>query len=1117
MRDTNSWRRELRRNLTNHRLEIEQHLMLTKFCDIELGLYLLSQLVPQARADSLWMLLTGYQFPIAESYKWNEQQKRMLGNVRHILTQFRSNSNWKQALKVYCQLDESLRGYEIDAELNKFSQRNVSVVSKRFQIYANALNRALPYSHKALRWVTEAGLYECESGRYQATVDISQELIFQPPTGHNLTGRTEREPIVVTWDALKETACWMDSILCPELVESEDESKQKQTWEYRISRVTLELLSSDSTYLTRSQTLTLEGLMHLIGMVSSGKSTLMTVLTVLLVVTYKMRVTIVVGDVINALEQAKIFQKLNIKAAPVLGTTNRDRHTNRLHRAWNSENPYEPLSPTHPGFQWLSTACPISERRRDIAQPFAIRQQPCLKLSKLNNSDDEEEEDNTDNTIYACPVYSVCPFHKAQVDLVEAQVTIATPASLVYTRVAPQINSESIRFMELVYRLSDVVIIDEVDQVQVQLDNIFSPNQKLFGPGGDGWFSQVHIPVVEQLNLKGRGQLVDSDVDAWCQAHDIAQTATSRIYALLLQKLPALEKWEKHGDYFTSWILLSIIASTVSGEKAGDDNERPVYQRLMDSFENYLEDPLGDQNNHPLAESTRRLLATTNKETVLNNLKQWILDNKEPERNISEETLKNTVIQLEFALLVAALQERLNSMLRDWKSVEEPFKLESGSSLLFHTPPRDYEPVMPTAPMGNVLAFQYICDSENPPGDLRFFKCLGVGRWLLLHFHELFASDGIAGPHVMLLSGTSWAGTSPGYHVQVPVAGVLRSPDEELEAIKKSKFRFEQYYYDEQEQRPITISGAKGHERVVALKELLNKLALPGGLGGKSRLEVERDRLPPGRERILLLVGSYEQAKLVQEHLEKIRPEWSEQVLRLVCDDEEFGSEWQGSKQSIQRGLVSKFASTGAWILIAPLMAIERGHNILNEVGKAAFGAAYFLVRPHPRPDDINFAIQSINRWAVEKHNNASWLRRKCEDNLLKLDKVGEVFRKAAYRRWRHLLKLPMIYSTLPDNERNAITWNQLVSIWQVIGRLVRGGSPARIIFCDAAFARRTAYQDEQGETSQTSLLVSIKEVLRPYFLPDFNPNIPDGDKALVQALYGPFYQAIENIGGIAE
>lgn len=1001
-----------------------------------------------------------------------------------------------------------LRGYEVDEALNLFSLHHVSICSQRYQTYAHTLTRQLPYRQKQIKWAT-SGTYECESGKYRATVDIPEELVFDEPTGHDLTGITERQSIPVSWQALIETACWMDTILYP-LIESENESK---TWKYRLSRVRLELFGEDGVTLKSAETLTFSGLMHLIGMVSSGKSTLMDILAVW-AAKQKLHVTIVVGDVIGALNRAELFEKLGISVAPILGASNRERHTNRLHRVWNTENPLEPLNQKHSGFQWLSTACALSELRRDVAQSFPMGKQPCLTLSPISDSDEEQPDRSK---TYACPIYSACPFHQVQRDLVKAAIWIATPASLVYTRVASQINSEMMRFAELVYLRSDLVIIDEADQVQVQLDHLFSPNQKLFGRGGDGWFSQVQQPVVRQLNLEGRGQLVDPDVDSWCKAHDIAQIATSRIYALILSQKPALQEWSDRGEYFTDWLILDNLALALSGAQSNSRDNHPGYHRLMRLFENYLNDPLGDQSNHPLSELTRQLIVSTDGDVLQQRLREWINQNKEPSHILTEKELDNAVVKLEFALLVAAVQERLNPMLRDWKLVEEPLKLEGESSLLFHTPPRDYEAVIPASPMGNLLAFQYVRSSDNGPGDLRFFKCLGVGRWLLLHLHKLFASDGIVGPHVLLLSGTSWAGKAPGYHVQVPVAGILRSPDEELRAIEESDFRFDPQYYDEQALQPINVSGAIGHERDIALKELLYKLAQPGGLGGPSLLEVERDDLPEGRQRILLLVGSYEQAKQAQECLEYLRPEWRDQILRLVCDDDEFESDWRGSERSIQRGLVDKFARTGAWILIAPLMAIERGHNILNQDYKAAFGAAYFLVRPHPRPDDISYAIHSINRWAVDHYQDIPWLTSQCEDGSLTLNTIGNAFRNGAYRRWRYLLHLPMIYSTLPDKEREAVTWNQLVSIWQVIGRLIRGGSPARVIFCDAAFARRTAYQDRQGDQASTSLLVSIQQVLRPYFLPETNAKITDRDKALVQALYGPFYQAIEQMGGIAD
>jgi hypothetical protein len=109
-----------------------------------------------------------------------------------------------------------------------------------------------------------------------------------------------------------------------------------------------------------------------------------------------------------------------------------------------------------------------------------------------------------------------------------------------------------------------------------------------------------------------------------------------------------------------------------------------------------------------------------------------------------------------------------------------------------------------------------------------------------------------------------------------------------------------------------------------------------------------------------------------------------------------------------------------------------------------------------------------------------------------------------------------MVYSTLPASERVAVTWTQLVTIWQVIGRLVRGGQPAQVFFCNAAFARHTAAEDERGDFAATSLLVSIRQVLRPYFEETSNIMSPQ-DRALVQALYGPFYRALAQIGGLAD
>ena len=143
-------------------------------------------------------------------------------------------------------------------------------------------------------------------------------------------------------------------------------------------------------------------------------------------------------------------------------------------------------------------------------------------------------------------------------------------------------------------------------------------------------------------------------------------------------------------------------------------------------------------------------------------------------------------------------------------------------------------------------------------------------------------------------------------------------------------------------------------------------------------------------------------------------------------------------------------AETSAEILAAPLLAVERGHNILNEDKKAAIGSVHFLARPNPRPDDLGLAVNAVNHWIVQAIDNGEfdqWVRG--EPTLH--DGAQEVRRKARAE-WYRVLNRSMAWSRLGD-DREQVTWDTLVLMWQVIGRLVRGGVPARVAFVDAAFA----------------------------------------------------------------
>ncbi|MGB9752774.1 hypothetical protein [Roseiflexus castenholzii] len=1089
MRDIRAWAEPIMKELRKHWPK-DATIDPFECCCIEIGLHVTRHVAQELPTRDLWALLMGYPFP---GIPTDAESQRMLHVARLLLPFFRSPFPWRRALERYRQIPEHLRGYDVDANGTACRERSPTIASKRQDVYRTTLNQSPPYRCDQRR-PAQAGRYSYWDGAFWRDVRLTEDVILPAPPAHPINEARPREPITVTWDDLIATARWMDN-------ESAARGLKAMQWERRIERVRLELVNESDGTLTSSRSLTLNGVVHLIGMVGSGKSTLMDVLAVWMAREGR-HTTIIVGDVISVLERADRLARLGLPVAPILGASNRKRHLQRLHRTLAAAQPDETLAHHHTGFTWLSTACPL-DGLRDQPNPLDLERSPCWNLRASPETRSE----------VTCPLYSGCPSHQAQRDAVNALIWIATPASFIYRSIDPQINRERIRFAELTARHSDLLIIDEADRVQMHLDMIFSPNQTLVGPGDDAWLSRLWKHVVQSLNDKGREPLRNEAVSHWVRALETAQTVTDTVYTLLLRE-PALRTWVGQKDYFTDWLLLDRIAHKISGAAEHERPENPTYERLMRQFEAYLDDPLGERREDRLTRMTTQAILHTDDTRLRGEIGTWIDEQSavpmDPDRRA------DVIVFMQFALLVAALQNRIAMLLRLWKQVETELELETLSSMLFHRPPDDYMGVIPVAPMGNVLAFQYGTSSGDPKTapDLRFLRCMGVGRWLMLHFPSAFADNGVVGPHTLLLSGTSWAIGSHRYHVQARVNGILRAPDAEVQAIERSVFTFQ--FFCDADYRPIRISGQPLDQRNKALIALLHALVKPGDRNGVSVLEQTRNQLPEGRQKILLLVGSYEEAREAAAYVRRRRPEWNDQVIHLVPDDDEFESQWLtgSSGGGLQRGLVEQFGVGDAWILIAPLLAVERGHNILNERNEAAIGAAYVLVRPHPRPDDITYAIHAINRWALDSSASLHQDDQRLKTHQSSLEAIANAFRRSADKKWRRLLQMPMIYKTLTPEERDALTWTQLVVIWQVIGRLVRGGSPARVFFCDAAFAPRTV--DGAHDAPESSLLVSMRSVLRPYFSAD-DCSVPATDRSLAQALYGPLYTALERMEGVAD
>lgn len=1104
--------------------------------NVELGLFLLGQAMPDRVAGDAWTLFGGYPYAEALGYARTADQRLAIRRARHYLWPMRRRRVWFMLLESYLGVPPELRGYDLKGTDDIPIRRSPARGAARFATFERLLRDPPEFVRRSLPLAT-AGEYRFPVKDRSYSVAFPRALTAgAPPAPHDLVALPagRGEPVTVSWAELAAAAAEMDKIEAA----TDGPAGRRGDWANRLSRVRLFVRADDR--FTDGAPLVIAGMLHLVGMVGAGKSTLRDILA-FWCARKGLRVTIVVGDVAESLAVVGTFARLGVAAAPVLGQTTRERHIQRLHRRLATGGAATMLAHDHPGFRYLSSACAVDALRGlEADAPLRIGQAPCTMLFPVQTA--AEQPASSRPPRHGCPLWNQCPRHHGARDLVSAQVWVATPASLVHSAVPPHQTNARIRYLELACRASDLVIVDEADRVQMQLDAAFAPSTTLVGRAPDSWLDEVQSRKITELAREGRLQLSEQEIDDWINATNTVSAATDRLYALLIQH-KKLRDWVV-ADYFSpftlhQWLLAAWfpeLRDTAPDERSSEPEiseaevaaitaERDRVSRILDAFR---DDPMQPQEADPdgprpaasdLVRLALELLHAQNGATTRARLRRTMLGLlPDGARQRVAADIDTHALRFEFTLILAALHHRLDFMTGMWPRIEAALNMDETSNVLSRRPPKDYEPFIPESPMGNVLGFQFQLDDTGRSGALRFFRCSGIGRELLLGLHELPAIDGRPGPNVLLMSATSWAGTSSRYHVHVPVGAVLRPGDKEVEAILKTEFRKEFLYNSAG--FALRMSGAGVHNRVQVLRQMLRQLAEPDrSLAlATSKLADELAGIPdPDRRRVLLLVGSYAEARDAADYLNSI-PEWSGRVTALISDDADLDDAWTAlpgdpSARRLRRGDVASYAATSSEVLVAPLLAVERGHNIVLADGKAAIGTVYFLVRPHPRPDDITLAIQAVNDWAVRYVRDGGFAAQVRAVGTP--DAAGRVFRGLARERWQRYLTRRLSWSSLPADEKLSFTWDQLVVMWQVIGRLVRGGVPARVKLVDAAFFPREAGLIAT-DTPATSLPLSMRQVLAPYFDDAASPfaAVPSElDRSLVQFLYEPLYQALVGLG----
>jgi hypothetical protein len=1150
-------------------LDSSERILLLK---VEMGQRFFEVLGRQDPVESIWLWLTNIEIPDAKSQTYTSEQQQALANIP-VLIRF-GKYDWLEALKAYQQFPAWWRQYLI-TDLKNAVQREPngpSFVTDRVRTYDIYLfQRPMPYRLRGIPPASVGNVFFRPTRQLPRTLigEIDQRLVeaARSVSVQGFPGQPwTKSPIVLTPSDFEYIAKELDKR------ENDRNILPRTGWQKLVKNVLrYRLVQSDGQLgAPTSEPLTIDGFLHLAGMVGSGKSISIKLIAAWGVLFEKWRTTIVVNETLAAIQMANDFNQLLADpatrtpvAVPSLGRTNRHSHLSKLYSL-------DKLPPSHYGPRWLDTRCLI-QGTVPVANiqdgPLFPGDEPCERLYETEKALLQGKD------VRSCPLFALCPAQQQYRDMPDALIWITTPGAMARSRLPAQMEPRNMRLGEVVYHESRLVAFDEVDVVQQWFDNVYATELPLIDSDG-GALDVLDRATAEGLN---RGYPSSNLMRRWIASERRAREAGLQVCAFL-QRYTSLSQWVGQ-QYFTAMSLFLSLSQRLAGievQKNPTPEQESIQNELLDIFREFHDDelmpPEGSLSNASINSTSPRgrlhviadaILARTGSivdartsdlcrswiedcvpdiQNVLAMLQQqrqsWeqVLAKKKKQLRpvIAQppDDLQSLIVRLELCVTVSVLERLVRIVFQEWYHAPLYITSRIPANQRVQRIPPDLIGVIPTAATGSLFGFLYVDeeklpdtapgegDSSSPTRDRRLtaFQYSHIGRWYLLHFSDLLTKLGYPGPHVLATSGTSWLPDSAALHISVIPQAVLEPNPQSQQAIASSEFYFAPQS-DPATGKSIFVSGSGDLESNVALlatclAEVPNQQTSPLQI---DRLWLEREGVAKiewrDRQRQLLFVNSYDQVREVAQALIAARKDWAADIYGVVRSKDNLQENlWVPAnrllaKQRLSLGDIERFTKvTRGRILIAPLQAIGRGYNILNEERVAAFGSVYFLIRPMQVPFDLLARAQWLNRRTLDWCDDASNEVWKAPTFLQK----GEKLRLKAHKEWDEYegSSLNSRYGFLrldQERKRNLAAYTAAMVI-QACGRLLRGGVPFRAYFVDAAWAPKSADPNTvEKDTPEGSLLLAMIEVLETYCRQD----------PIARSLYQPLVTALRKVQGL--
>lgn len=999
---------------------IEEAMSLSRFAAIEAVLYLLHLAAPDADPAKAYLLFTQYQLIGATQCTPLEHT---LQQARFRLGYYRSQKYWQDDLREYCKpCYDAVRAFSIRETDNKRS------FSKAAEPYP------YPYQERQKEWVrfwpenvesattpafadngTYRYIYNLESGESE-TVHVKLNCANTGAAWATPPVKSGRAPITIPVSELLSTAEKMAEMHpgdpCHTILKTNI-----------LKKINGSAVQPCSEFVIRD-------VVNMVGMVGAGKSTLIKVLS-FWCHQHGLRMAVVVDTVAETLNLQKYLSDLGVAASPLIGRSERMKYINQV------AQPDETCLPVAYS-QYLTPACLIDGMDEEHDGAIVFGKEPCYSLKKGGRH-------------FLCPYFSQCSGTKMLRDCYTASVVVTTVAGFAASRV----GYERETFLELAMRDFDLVVFDESDRVQKTLDHFFMPETS---------FNDYIRECAEDCSAYMKLSSKHREENLAVQRYDEMQRQSVTVLSCIVKSLHhELGTWRKitYGDPFSALTLLDDLYQAETEFKI----PYSVYRAIYDLIDMQDEEKIWQSTLWAVLESSCK---STDEFFFDRMYQSWRAELGESfPRPEKARTRKIQDARIKLILRLIYFDHFIRGLIDAYEASHETSYGQNELFGFLQTRFRQQQHYLPSALCGNLFGLK-----KTDEEDILLFRQFAFGRSLMKDLPYLRTDEqgNPAGPHVILLSGSSWAEGSYEYHINRPVNYILEADAEKRTFLEKTCF-FESGF-------PERVSGAADDQRMAQLCAVTQKAV---------DLIVREYERQAGK--ILLVVNSYAQAQEVQQTLDTAlrKANCSARTCRMISD----AIHVPGGENTVRRGEVGRFARMNADILIAPAMAIERGHNIVDEYGHSALSAVFFMVRPMAVPDDIQQKGSKLNGLAESR------CKRGAQESLFA---YNARMRQFAAQQWNKMSKTKAFgIAELSADERKDVVATLFVLILQIFGRLARVTDVTKpaphVYFIDGAFRRRP---EKPGDFD---CLCELGQYLE-------NLMTQQESAEIAKTLYAPFYQA---------